>query len=420
MHVRDSIAVGSYMAALQKNTTLRNFYNFITQVGRPFSVDINQEYLRSTFLHDACRAGNLRLVKALIKMGAYINHYRNVFDFNHDPYKHLFDAARDGQRQVVQLLIEHGASFDNDIADDFYLPIHLDHYVKQLKCSIEESIQKNPQGAELTPDQKRHLIRLAKVQDINNYLQLQTSLADRIINLLIADSDFRKAVFKNNILQLSEENNFVQNCEQGIDGELVFDIQDLYHYLFSAISSANLSNDLTDKFIPRSAVNPDGFYPHPAKDLYLNYLIETIYNRFITAINENDISTASLLLQENHVGINKYTVKNKKPNVLEISAEKGNFAMVKLLFTYGFPLANSIRKSRHGGHEVIASWLEEKQRERFDILKEEVEKETRMSNRALFLHSFFNNPESDIKRQLADKLTTEDADYIARSIVSYL
>jgi hypothetical protein len=78
MKTRTCLDVHSVVCALEKYTTMsvETFYKVITQNNTNFDYDINvyDRYMKDfTPLHMACRTGNITLVEALIKMGAYIN-----------------------------------------------------------------------------------------------------------------------------------------------------------------------------------------------------------------------------------------------------------------------------------------------------------------------------------------------------------
>ncbi len=91
---------------ITERTSVKAFYDYVTYEETNFEYDINA-HGRShwTALHAACYKGNVKLIQALINMGANINAYS---DWGHP----LSVAIQKGHLDVVKLLIKSGAYFN--------------------------------------------------------------------------------------------------------------------------------------------------------------------------------------------------------------------------------------------------------------------------------------------------------------------
>ncbi|STX55778.1 Ribulose-5-phosphate 4-epimerase and related epimerases and aldolases [Legionella beliardensis] len=116
---------------IKKDTSVREFYNYITQNSSNFSFDINEREPRTkrTMLHRACALGNLALAQALINMGANINAVT-------DEYKTpLTDAISNGHLDVVKMLIRNGADIESKNAQI------VNNYIKQASGEVQLAIK---------------------------------------------------------------------------------------------------------------------------------------------------------------------------------------------------------------------------------------------------------------------------------------
>lgn len=101
---------------IETNTSIKEFYNFVTIDETTFNYDINQRgNCGWTALQSACKKQNLALINALLEMGANPNTPR---DNNFTP---LYDAIQSGNLEAVKLLRQHGARLDSCGMDYFNL-----------------------------------------------------------------------------------------------------------------------------------------------------------------------------------------------------------------------------------------------------------------------------------------------------------
>lgn len=105
MKTRSAYAVASF---IKKNTTVKEFYDYITCDETDFNYDINDRgRAGSTVLKNACELQNIPLVNALLIMGA------NPNLANDGELTPLFEAIQSGNLETVKLLRQHGARLDS-------------------------------------------------------------------------------------------------------------------------------------------------------------------------------------------------------------------------------------------------------------------------------------------------------------------
>ncbi len=212
-----AIAASTAQGFIKEQTTIREFYDFITNQGVNFSYDINKRnYDGLTALHKACLIGNTKLAQAIINMGGDKNCHSN----NYEPP--LYSAIQNGHFNTVKMLIENGVSihdqYTRNLPSNYHIQDAIDgnhHQIKDyliksvsntLKELIANKIKYNPTFFAVSKKAADPLESLP--QDIKNLLVLEGSDAEEL-KFEEADCKYyelgdaiKSAVINNNLAEL--------------------------------------------------------------------------------------------------------------------------------------------------------------------------------------------------------------------------
>ena len=213
--------------AINKNMTINEFYNLISEKGSSISFDINLDgRLGWSLLQAACKCENIPLVRVLIRMGAHVNHQR---DGNMTA---LYDAISNQNLALVKILVENGARLNRTCGN----------YKNAIAFA---SAVKNKQ--------------------IVNYLFSTMSLKDRLLYLIEHDEAYFQALLN---YYLDTDCEFKKKAESKSALELS-------SFLMQWVLPEDLSQNIQFESLTLDLLDQLGFKPFYENDLYIaNKILE--------------------------------------------------------------------------------------------------------------------------------------------------
>lgn len=359
---RSALAVSK--SIYEKNPTIQEFYDYVTQNGTDFAYDVNaQGYLCSTAILHACGTGNLELAQALINMGADINSQMV------DGTTPLFYAILNGHFDVVKMLMENGATlndvFGNKLSDD------------EFTIQNNFNLFNNPE----------------KKQDLNGYIFLaikenQQKIADYLIQM---NSTRLEDLIVN---RLKYDPIFYHECK-----------------------------NVRDFFLHENFINQIEGIDKKERKIEIRYLRHEHYlrkNNIQNAVKENNLQKMESLLNDTespHIDLKRLAVDCY--SLLHATIQHGNLNMLKLLIKHGHNInetATTIDIRNAGQHEM-ADYIDQLQLSRYQQLQKDATLQTQKIKSKLFIHGMFFDTNSKLHQDLVQHLSNKNAAEVTKTIL---
>lgn len=317
---------GEVFHFIKKNTTIKEFYNFLTLDGTNFEYDINDRHYRNNWsaLHFACYWGNLALAQALINMGANVNCYGD------GQFTSLGCAIKYDHFNIVKLLIKNGANLDDQYGKVSSNNGYIELAIKEKRAEIA-----------------KYLIEIAP-----------TSLLGLISNKLKFDPEFKQKSIesfehraKNNYKEILNQN--LLDLIESRPSEFMDSLCDQYSAIKKSIENAVRDNNLKQL---KKLLTGNIFYVDVC-GLYLNGADSLTR---VAAVEHGNFEMVKLLVENND-----YIFESAHAS--------------------GISIPNAARSK---GHHKIAEYLENLQTIRYQRLHEEANRQER--GRICMLGAFFD------------------------------